>query len=153
MKRAWIIFVTGVALGFAAYAGVYYAGTARSRSLENCRSPELAWLKAEFHLNDAEFARISQLHEGYLAGCAERCHRIDGKNAHLKLLLASTNTITPEIQSTLAETALLRAECQKEMLRHFYEVSRSMPADQGKRYLAWVRERTIASDTHKEMSH
>jgi hypothetical protein len=29
------------------------------------------------------------------------------------------------------------------MLRHFYEVSRTMPPEQGRRYLAWVQERTF----------
>jgi hypothetical protein len=28
------------------------------------------------------------------------------------------------------------------MLKHFFEVSRTMPPEQGKRYLAWVRENT-----------
>jgi len=36
--------------------------------------------QAGVHLSDAEFTRISQAHEQYLAGCAERCHRIDLKN-------------------------------------------------------------------------
>jgi hypothetical protein len=36
----------------------------------------------------------------------------------------------------------MRADCQAEMLKHFFEVSRAMPADQGKRYLAWVQAQT-----------
>jgi hypothetical protein len=151
MRRSWVILIAGVLLALVAYGGFYYAGTAGSRKLAHCQTPELAWLKEEFHLGDAEFGRICQMHEGYLAGCAERCRRIDERNAQLKLLLAATNTLTPEIEKTLAEAAQLRAECQKEMLRHFYEVSRAMPPDQGKRYLAWVQEQTIRADTHSQM--
>lgn len=135
----------------AAYAGFYYGGTANSRRLQKTDSPELAWLKVEFHLNDADFTRICRTHESYLAGCAERCRLIDEKNAHLKQLLAATNTVTPEIERTLLEAAQLRAECQRKMLEEFYEVSRSMPAEQGKRYLAWVQGQTVLSDAHRQM--
>src|SRR5262245_39756598 len=133
MRRTSVILIGGLLLAAAAYLGSYYAGTASSHRLERSDTPELVWLKKEFHLSDAEFARISQMHESYLSGCAERCRRIDEKNADLKLLLAATNTMTPRIEQTLAEAALLRAQCEKEMLRHFYEVSRTMPPDQGKR--------------------
>jgi hypothetical protein len=151
MRRAWLIVVGGLVLALAAYFGAYYACTARSHSLESTNSPELAWLKDEFHLTNEEFARINQMHEAYLAGCAERCRRIDEKNADLKRLLASTNAVTPQIEQTLGEAARLRAECQKQMLQHFYEVSRTMPEEQGKRYLDWVQAQTILSDTHSQM--
>src|SRR5512135_2057443 len=143
MKRSWILLLGGLLVGVVAYFGFYYAGTARSRQLARSPEPELAWLKQEFHLSDAEYTRVCQMHQGYLEGCAERCRRIDDVNEHLKDLLAATNAITPEIEATLAKAAQLRAECQKEMLRHFFEVSRTMPPDQGKRYLAWVQAQTI----------
>ena len=153
MKRAWIIIVAGLLAGAAAYCGLYYTGTARCRSMACAAEPELAWLKEEFHLSDAEFARISRLHESYLAGCAERCRRIDEKSEQIKGLLAATNTVTPEIEAALFDAARLRAECQKEMLRQFFEVSKTMPAEQGRRYLAWVRERTVLSSAHSQMRH
>lgn len=153
MKRSAIILLTGLALGALAYTGVYRAATADSCCRVEGKTPELAWLKQEFRLSDAEFARISQMHEQYLAGCAERCHRIDLKNERLAGLLAATNTITPEIQQALAESSQLRAQCQALMLQHFYDVSRTMPADQGKRYLAWVQSKTVLHDTHQGMHH
>lgn len=141
----------GLGLAVAAYFGFYYAGTARSRQLEANREPELAWLRQEFHLSDAEFARVSQMHAAYLQGCAERCRLIDEKNEHLKALLAATNAVTPEIARTLQEAAELRADCQSKMLQHFYEVSRTMPPEQGRRYLAWVQEQTVLADSHRGM--
>jgi hypothetical protein len=39
------------------------------------------------------------------------------------------------------------------MLQHFYDVSRTMPPEQGKRYLAWVQQQTVASDSHSQMHH
>jgi hypothetical protein len=153
MRRSWILLTGGVLLALLAYFGLYYAGTAGSRKLQRSPEPELAWLKQEFRLSDAEYARLCQMHQGYLQGCAERCQRIDAINEHLKDLLAATNAITPEIQATLAQAAQLRAECQTEMLRHFFEVSRTMPPEQGKRYLAWVQAQTILPDAHSHMGH
>ena len=153
MRRPTLILLAGLVAAVAAYCGIYYAGTANCCRMEQGHAPELAWLKQEFHLGDAEFTRISQMHEQYLAGCAERCHRIDLKNQALAQLLAATNNITPEIEKALAESALLRAECQKKMLQHFYDVSRTMPPEQGKRYLAWVQSKTVLSDSHSQMHH
>ena len=120
MKRALWILTGGVALALLAYGGAYLVCSATSRCMMQSKAPELAWLQKEFHLSDAEFTRVSKLHESYLAGCAERCNRIDAKNAELEKLLAATNTVTPEIEKALHEAAQLRAECQKEMLQHCY---------------------------------
>ncbi len=153
MKRSWFILVAGLVVALAAYFTFYFLSIANYQSLERSPEPELAWLKREFHLGDTEFARICQMHQAYLSGCMERCRRIDLKNEELKRLLAAANGMTPEIEKTLAEAAQLRAECQKKMLEHFYAVSRTMPPEQGKRYLAWVQEKTILSDSHKTMQH
>ena len=153
MKRSWFVLIAGIGLALLAYFGLYYGGTARFHSLKAKPEPELAWLQAEFRLGDAEFGRICQMHDAYVTGCAERCRLIDEKNEELKRLLAAANQVTSEIEKTLAESAQLRADCQKKMLQHFYEVSQNMPPEQGKRYLAWVQERTVLSDTHSQMHH
>ena len=146
-----MILLLGIVLALAAYFTFYYASTARSRRMERMDAPELAWLQDQFHLTDAEFARIRQMHEAYLEGCAQRCANIDEVNQHLRMLLAATNTVTPEIERTLAQAAALRAECQAKMLQHFYEVSRTMPAEQGRRYLEWVQQQTILPNAHSSM--
>jgi len=143
MKRAWVILLTGVALGLCSYCGFYFAGTASYRAMLGSATPELTWLKNEFHLSDAELQSITQLHAAYLPQCAEMCRQIDAKNAELQQLLSKSSAFTPEIESKLAEVAGIRVECQKNMLRHFFEVGRSMSAEQGKRYLAWVQARTF----------
>jgi hypothetical protein len=51
--------------------------------------------------------------------------------------------MTSEAQEKLAEVAALRAQCQANMLAHFYEVSRAMPAEQGRRYLAEMQRLTL----------
>ena len=152
MKRGIVILLSGLALGLCAYRAFYFAGTASHRALLETETPELAWLKKEFGLDDAEFARVIRLHDAYKSECMKMCRRIDAKNAELKELLASTNTLTPEIEAKLAEAGRLRVECQKNMLRHFLEVSRSMPPEQGQRYLAWVQEKTFLPE-HRMHDH
>jgi hypothetical protein len=153
MRRPILILLAGLAVAALGYFGVYYAGTSTCCSSGQGSAAALAWLKQEFQLSDAEFKRVCEMHEAYLSGCAERCRRIDQKNEEVVRLLAATNTITPEIEKALNEAALMRADCQKQMLQHFYEVSRTMPPEQGKRYLSWVRGQTIPSDSHSQMHH
>jgi hypothetical protein len=142
MRRGVLILTLGLVGAALAYCCVYLMGTARPRALMQSAQPELMWLRHEFNLGDAEFARISQLHAGYLPSCMERCRRIDQLNSALSNALAATTQVTPEIEKLLSERAQMRATCQSEMLKHFFAVSRSMPPEQGKRYLAWVRENT-----------
>jgi hypothetical protein len=142
MRRGLLILALGLVGATLAYCCVYLMGTAKPRALMRSAQPELAWLKHEFNLGDAEFTRISQLHAGYLPHCMERCRRIDQLNDTLSNALATTTQVTPKIEKLLSERAQMRATCQAEMLKHFFEVSRTMPPEQGKRYLAWVRENT-----------
>src|SRR6266700_3149781 len=99
MKKSAIILLLGLVACAAAFSTIYFFGTAHYRQMMLEPKPELAWLKKEFKLSDAEFARISQLHEAYLPACRERCMRINELNRKLQQLLAQTRTLTPEIQN------------------------------------------------------
>lgn len=145
MKRSLTILGAGILVAIVAYAAIYLSTAAPAKVPRNGDAPELLWLKQEFKLDDADYQRICQLHAGYLPKCQEMCNRIAAKNAQLRETLAKTNTVTAEIQQELADVARLRAECQKNMLEHFYEVSRAMPPEQGRRYLAWVQEQTLGA--------
>ncbi|MGH7870271.1 MAG: periplasmic heavy metal sensor [Candidatus Dormibacteraceae bacterium] len=148
-----LILLAGLLIATAAFSGFYYLGTARGRALMSQPQPELTWLQTEFHLSDAELARITKLHEAYLPQCGQRCQRIAEQNKKLEQLLAQTSTVTPEIRNLLAERAATRAECEAEMLRHFLEVSRTMPPEQGRRYLELVEQQTVLSGQTMEMRH
>lgn len=142
MRRGFLILGLGMIAAIASYYCIYLAGTTGPRTLLQSRQPELVWIKQEFKMSDAAFARLSQLHEAYLPQCRERCRVIRQTNDKLGQLLATTSDVTPEIESALAERAKMRSECQTAMLKHFFEVSRTMPPEQGRRYLAWVQEQT-----------
>ena len=142
-KRLWLTGIAGLALAILGYYFSYANQTAKLRALEQSATPGLAWLKIEYHLSDTEFQRVSALHYGYISDCAERCREIDAKNAELQKLIAVSANVTPEIQRALDDAAKLRAACQGEMLKHFFEVSRIMPPEQGERYLDWVCDQTL----------
>ena len=143
MKRGWLVLVCGLIAAAAAYGCIYFAWTSSARTMQRNERPELAWLKDEFKLNDAEFKRVSDLHTAYLPQCQEMCRKIDAQNVEVQKLIAGATTVTPEIESALAEASRLRAECQTMMLRHFIQVSQTMPPEQGRRYLEWVKEKAF----------
>ncbi len=153
MKRGLLILIAGLIAGLAAYACVFFVCMSSARKLQQSDQPELAWLKEEFKLSDSEFERVSELHQGYLPQCAEMCRRVAAENAKLQKLLSTETNVTPKIEQTLNEVGRLRAECQAKMLRHFYEVSRTMPPEEGRRYLEWVKNKAFISDQDMASAH
>jgi hypothetical protein len=153
MKKSGLILLLGLLLGAAGFSAVYFIGTASSRRILKQPQPELAWLQQEFRLSKPEFDRVTAMHEAYLPQCAERCRRIEELSQKLEHLLAATNSMTQDIQGLLLERARTRAECETEMLKHFLEVSRTMPPEQGRRYLAWVEQETILHAQSMEQKH
>jgi hypothetical protein len=116
-------------------------------------NPGLAWLKQEFHVSDAEFARICRMHEAYLPECHHRCQRIQEQNEQLHELLARSTNVTPQVQALLAERAKTRGECEAAMLSHFLAVSQTMPPEEGRRYLAWVESQSSLWGMGMEEQH
>jgi hypothetical protein len=144
MNRSLVILLGALAIGAAIFAGSYFV--AHKTCEMCCQNPgdDLAWLQAEFHLGDAEMARIRKLHEGYLPGCEARCAVIAGKKNELNALLTDTNHLA-EARKMMDEIAALRSQCQAEMLKHFIAVSQAMPPEQGRRYFAEMKKYTLGN--------
>ena len=143
MKRGTLILLLGFMAAAVGYGCVYVACTAPARTIQRSDKPELAWLRQEFKLNDAEFKRIFDLHTSYMPRCRDMCQKIDAENVRLQKLLLNATNASPEIDAALSELALMRAGCQRMMLGHFFQVSRTMPPQQGRRYLSWVKEKAF----------
>ena len=152
MNRSLAILFGALALGAAIFAGSYFAS---QRACVMCGAEptdNLAWLRDEFHLSDAEMTRIHQLHDGYEPKCMEMCGRVADKKRELEAALGSGTNITAEVKQKLVELGELRAECQTQMLQHFINVSQAMPPEPGKRYLAEMKKLTLGSQTEMESS-
>jgi hypothetical protein len=132
------------------FAVCYWAASSARVAAGSRQPDELAWLCHEFRLTDAELVRIRLLHEGYKPQCEAMCARIAEKNRQLKSLMDGATNVSSGIEQKLAEVAALRAECQAQMLRHFQEVARSMPENQGIRYLAEMQRLTLGLQDHME---
>jgi hypothetical protein len=143
MKRGLLILVIGLVLAITAYGCFFFVCTSSARSMQRSDKPELAWLKDEFNLSETEFKHVSDLHAAYLPQCQEMCRKIEAQNAQLQKSLAGATNVTPHIENALVEASRLRADCQTMMLRHFMQVSQTMPPEQGRRYLAWVKQKAF----------
>jgi hypothetical protein len=135
VRRLWMLMALGLAAGLVAFSLTYWAQTRSTRSLLRAPEGELAWLRHEFGLSEAQFARVSALHNAYRPTCGELCRRIGEQNRKLQEAVLSTNRVTPEIERLVAETGRVRDECRAAMLKHLYEVASAMPPDAGRRYL------------------
>jgi hypothetical protein len=152
MNRPLVILLAALVLGAAIFAGSYIVG---QRACNMMSSPDdLSWLRNEFHLSDADMARVRQLHEGYMPQCAEMCAKLAAKKAEVAAALANGTDVTVEAQKKLTELGELRAQCQGQMLQHFINVSHAMPPEAGRRYLAEMERMTIGfhEDIEQAMS-
>jgi hypothetical protein len=137
MSRAARTVLSGVLIA-AVVAVLAYVCTMRLCA-RHMAADDLSWLKREFGLTDGEMQHVRQLHEGYMPECREMCAKIAARQSEVEKALASGTV--PDAR--LVELATLRAQCQAQMLRHFEEVSRAMPSEQGKRYLSEMQRLTL----------
>lgn len=152
MRRSLLILiallVASTAIGFMAYR----LGRHLSTAAIGHATDDLDWLRMEFRLGDSEMTRIRQLHNGYLPQCQSFCDRIAAKKREVVEALGNETNAAAAVEQQLLEVATLRAQCQAAMLRHFVEVSRVMPPEQGRRYLAEMQRLTLGSHEQIERS-
>jgi hypothetical protein len=151
MRRPLLILVVMLLAGAAAFFGGQRLVANWCAKHMTRPTDDLDWLRLEFRLNDAELARIRQLHDGYLPICRAFCERIDARKQELQALLVSPNHAAAAVEQKLIEVGTVRAQCQAAMLQHFREVSRAMPPEQGQRYLAEMQRLTLG--LHEQIEH
>ena len=139
MNRSLIIVLGALALGVALFGGSYVAS---QRVCEACVAQpagSLDWLRTEYHLNDAEMARIEKLHENYISQCNVMCQTVAAKEQELADTLNNTTNISAATEQKLSELAACRAQCQSKMLQYFVQVSQNMAPEEGRRYLTGMQ--------------
>lgn len=123
MKNRLIMLLVVLVAGALSF-GVFYVMNDAPAVRQAAREGDaMAWLRAEFHLTDAQFAAIKKLHDDYGRQCAEHCHAImDARQRH----------------APATEQAALEKICVNAMREHFQKVAALMPPGEGERYLAIV---------------
>ncbi len=145
MKKGLIILMCALVAG----AGTFWVTrchqqAARQEVLLDAM-PELAWLRGELHLSDAQFAQASALHTAYRPQCAIMCCRIAEARARLEAIAQGARGMTPELTDAIREHARVRAECQQKMLDHLYQTAALLDDSQAARYLAKVLPQALES--------
>lgn len=105
------------------------------RSRESPQDVGLRWLKAEYHLDDATFERVSALHRDYFQQCDKMCRQIDAADRPLLWRARHQVRKAGEIDSQFVKEQAICADCEKAATDHLKQVAALMPPDQGKRFL------------------
>jgi hypothetical protein len=123
MKNGLIMLLAVLVAGALSY-GVFYAMNDAPAVRQAAREGDaMAWLRAEFHLTDGQFAAIKKLHDDYGLQCSEHCRAImDARHRG----------------ASKAEQAALEKICVDAMTDHFRKVAALMSPGEGERYLAIV---------------
>lgn len=109
------------------------------------------WLRREFRLSDAQYARILALHEAYQPICADHCNRIMAVQGRMTELEKSGTKTSPDYVAAQAEWQAITRECNRATLQYLERVSKEMDPGQGRRYLDLMIPRITRRD-HRNAS-
>jgi hypothetical protein len=123
MRNFWLTVLVVLAAGAVSFGAFYLMNDDPAVRQAAHERDAMAWLRAEFHLTDAQFAAIKRLHEGYGTECARHCAMIASARRR---------------QAPAVEVAALEQVCVDSMTAHFRRVAALMPPGEGARYLALV---------------
>lgn len=143
MKRPLLILLATVLVALAGYGIAYEWATRSSKAMLAHPDCGMIWLRSEYHLSEAQYARIAKMHEDYRPTCERMCARIAAAQEKVDALISVHNAVTPETEAAMREWALLQNECRVAMLAHVYAVSAEMPPQDGKRYLEMATARIV----------
>ncbi len=101
------------------------------------RRDALAWLRADFHLTDAQFARIKHLHTEYARVCEEHCRAIQEATRTLNQVKATAHDRSA-VATAEIHAKELRMVCETAIVSHVRQCAKEMSPEAGQRYLALV---------------
>jgi len=105
----------------------------------------LLWLRTDFHLTDAQFAAIRQLHDSYAGTCGEHCRMIQ-EATRARDALAAAHGDAAALDAANRQLQGLRLVCETAITRHVRQVATLMAPEDGRRYLALVLPKIAAFD-------
>lgn len=154
MSRSIGILVIAVVVAVAGYLLCYELATRPAKTLLATEDCGMLWLRDEYHLTEAQAAKISKMHDDYRPTCERMCQHIAVANAKVNSLIASSGTVTPEIEAALKDWALVQNECRVAMLQHVYAVSAEMNPEDGRGYVKMATARIVVPGmAHQSLLH
>src|SRR3984893_2359212 len=143
--KYWLLFalIGALAAGAMAFYGCDFFATRDLREMAAAPNGGLEWLRREFHLSDAQFAKIATLQSAYTPVCDEMCRRIMEANSKLDRLVSENHEVTPDLAAAIREAGLVQEECRQQMLAQIYQVSAQMNPVDAQNYLRLMKSRVI----------
>ena len=107
--RYWLLFalIGALAAGVIAFEWCNFFATRDLREMAAAPNGGLEWLRREFHLSDAQFAKIATLQSAYTPVCDEMCRRIMEANSKLDRLVSENHEVTPDLAAAIREARLV----------------------------------------------
>ncbi len=108
----------------------------------------MEWLRTDFHLTDAQFVAIRELHNSYAGSCAEHCRMIQEATTARNALQTAQGADSAAMLAAEQKVQELRIHCETAITRHVREVAALMSPEEGQRYLALVLPKIADFDHH-----
>lgn len=108
----------------------------------------MAWMRAEFKLNDEQVAKIEAVHSAYGKVCAVHCRDVQAAMDALAALKADRAASPEQLAAAEQKLRATMAVCEEATAAHVKNVATYMSPEQGARYLALVLPR-ITGYHHK----
>ncbi|HSP42910.1 MAG TPA: periplasmic heavy metal sensor [Luteolibacter sp.] len=145
MKKPLVILIVALIAGLIAFGIARKHCSPPSGHTLLDELPELAWLRTELALSDAQFSKVAELHAAYRPVCVEMCGRIEKSHARLEAVALKNRTTGAELQQAIADYERVRGECKLKMLEHLYQTAALMSEEQAGRYLKAVLPAALGS--------
>ena len=114
---------------------------------------ELDWLKDELQVSDSQLEKIRVLHVAYHPVCEALTRRLEDSHRKLEKISGSATSVSPDLDTALQEHATVHLDCQRAMLKHFYETAACLSPEQARRYLDKMLPFVFLHDTAGEDGH
>lgn len=98
----------------------------------------MEWLRADFNLNDRQFAAVKKLHEAYAPSCAEHCRLIQAATLERNAFKSADGSDPAAKVAAERKLRELRTTCETAITAHVLKVAALMSPEDGRRYLALV---------------
>jgi Heavy-metal resistance len=114
---------------------------------------ELDWLKSDLGVSETQLEKVHALHVAYHPVCEALTHRLEASHRKLDTLTASANSFSPEMEVALQEHATVHLDCQRAMLKHFYDTAGCLSPPQARKYLKKMLPFVFLHDTATSEAH
>lgn len=131
------LLVLGIAAAAVGWA-CFHVSSAPELHAAAAKGDAMTWLRADFQLDERQFAEIKALHEAYAPSCEEHCRLIQEAMQARDALQARADRDPAAVASAERTLEQLRLACETAIAAHVRKVAAVMAPAQGERYLALV---------------